>query len=99
MCFGNAFGFEFSDKLTDEELFSRTFGAVIVAIPNDSNAIDKVEMAGGKFVGTTNDSGKFTWNGASLDIADALEAYEGKLERIFPTFAADAKMIMRSRNL
>ncbi|MBP5774065.1 MAG: phosphoribosylformylglycinamidine synthase subunit PurQ, partial [Clostridiales bacterium] len=84
--------FEFSDKLTFNDLFSRKMGTIIVAIPNDSNAIDKVEMAGGKFVGQTNDSGKFTWNGASLDLADALEAYEGKLERIFPTKAADAQM-------
>ena len=92
MCFGNELGFEFSDKLTFNDLFSRKMGTIIVAIPNDSNAIDKVEMAGGKFVGQTNDSGKFTWNGASLDLADALEAYEGKLERIFPTKAADAQM-------
>ena len=92
MCFGNELGFEFSDKLTFSDLFSRKMGTILVAIPNDSNAIDKVEMAGGKFVGTTNDSGKFTWNGASLDLADALEAYEGKLERIFPTKAADAVM-------
>ena len=92
MCFGNELGFEFSDKLTFDDLFSRKMGTIVVAIPNDSNAIDKVEMAGGKFVGQTNDSGKFTWNGASLDLADALEAYEGKLERIFPTKAADAEM-------
>ena len=92
MCFGNELGFEFSDKLTFNDLFSRKMGTIVVAIPNDSNAIDKVEMAGGKFVGTTNDSGKFIWNGSSLDLADALEAYEGKLERIFPTKAADAEM-------
>ena len=92
MCFGNELGFEFSDKLSFEDLFSRKMGTILVAIPNDSNAIDKVEMAGGKFVGTTTDSGKFTWNGASLDISDALEAYEGKLERIFPTKAAEANM-------
>ncbi|MBE7069555.1 MAG: phosphoribosylformylglycinamidine synthase [Ruminococcaceae bacterium] len=92
MCFGNELGFEFSDKLTFSDLFSRKMGTIVVAIPNDSNAVDKVEMAGGKYVGQTNDSGKFTWNGASLDLADALEAYEGKLERIFPTKAADAEM-------
>ena len=92
MCFGNELGFDFSGKLSFNDLFSRKMGTIIVAIPNDSNAVDKVEMAGGFFVGTTNDSGKFSWNGESLDIAEALEAYEGKLERIFPTKAADAVM-------
>jgi phosphoribosylformylglycinamidine synthase len=92
MCFGNRLGFEFSDKLSFNDLFSRKMGTIIVAIPNDSNAIDKVEMAGGKFIGTTTEFGVFSWNGAELDIDDALDAYEGKLERIFPTIADEANM-------
>ena len=92
MCFGNGLGFEFSDKISLEELFSRTMGAIIVAIPKDSNAIDKVEMAGGKYLGKTNDSGAFTYNGQSLSFADALTAYESKLEPVFATKAADADM-------
>ena len=67
-------------------------GTIIIAIPNDSNAIDKVEMAGGKFIGMTNDSGKFSWNGQELAISDAVDSYEGKLERIFPTKAKEADM-------
>ncbi|MBO4241885.1 MAG: phosphoribosylformylglycinamidine synthase, partial [Clostridiales bacterium] len=50
MCFGNGLGFKFSDKLAMEDLFSRTMGTIIVAIPNDSNAVDKVEMAGGIYL-------------------------------------------------
>jgi phosphoribosylformylglycinamidine synthase len=92
MCFGNELGFEFSDKLSFEDLFSRKMGTIIIAIPNDSNAIDKVEMAGGKFIGMTNDSGKFSWNGQELAISDAVDSYEGKLERIFPTKAKEADM-------
>ena len=92
MCFGNMLGFDFSDKLSEADLFSKTLGAVIVAIPNDGNAVDKVEMAGGKFLGTTNDTGDFTYAGATLSGKDAVEAYEGKLERIFPTVAKPADM-------
>ena len=92
MCFGNKLGFDFSDKLTEADLFSRTLGSIIVAIPGDGNAVDKVEMAGGKFLGTTNDNGSFTFNGASLSGKEAVEAYEGKLERIFPTIAKEADM-------
>lgn len=92
MCFGNGLGFEFSDKLTEADLFSKTLGAVIVAIPKDSNAIDKVEMAGGKYLGKTNSSLAFSYKGQSLTFADALSAYEGKLEPVFATKAQDADM-------
>ena len=92
MCFGNGLGFEFSDKISEKELFEKTMGAIIVAIPKDSNAVDKVEMAGGKFLGKTNSSDAFTYNGQALSLADALAAYEGKLEPVFATKAADADM-------
>ena len=90
MCFGNGLGFKFSDKLTMEELFSKTMGAIIVAIPNDSNAIDKVEMAGGKFLGVTDDSGIFAYGSQSLAASEALSSYEGKLEPIFATKATSS---------
>lgn len=92
MCFGNALGFEFDSSLTEEELFSRTFGAVIVAVPNDGNAIDKIKMTGGKFLGTTISEPVFRYNESEAAAGAMAISYEGKLERIFPTFAADAYM-------
>ena len=90
MCFGNNLGFKFSDKFSEDELFRRTMGAIIISVSNDSNAVDKVEMAGGKFLGVTTSDGKFEFNGSSVSVSDALEAFEGKLERVFATKAADA---------
>lgn len=95
MCFGNALGFDFDSSVAEEELFSRTFGAVIVAVPNDPNAVDKVKMAGGKLLGVTSDRGVFTHSGQELAAGSAAISYEGKLERIFPTFAAEANMKMQ----
>ena len=92
MCFGNALGFDFDQSVTEEELFSKTMGAVIVAIPNDPNAVDKVKMAGGKYLGVTTSYPKFTYNGQELAAGAAAISYAGKLEKIFPTFAADGKM-------
>ncbi len=92
MCFGNALGFDFDSGITEEELFSRTFGAVIVAIPNDANAVDKVKMAGGKLLGVTTDKPVFTYNGQEVAAGAAAISFEGKLERIFPTFASEANM-------
>ncbi|MBP5180118.1 MAG: phosphoribosylformylglycinamidine synthase [Clostridiales bacterium] len=92
MCFGNALGFDFADDITEEELFSRTFGAVIVAIPNDGNAVDKIKMTGGKFLGTTTADPVFRYNGSEASAGAMAISFEGKLERIFPTFAADATL-------
>ena len=74
------------------DLFSKTLGSILVAVANDSNAIDKVEMAGGKFIGKTTSDDVFTYGDQTISISDALNAYESKLEPIFPTMAADAKM-------
>ncbi|MBR1797720.1 MAG: phosphoribosylformylglycinamidine synthase [Clostridiales bacterium] len=92
MCFGNALGFEFSSDFKEEDLFSRTFGAVIVAIPNDANAVDKVKMTGGIYLGQTTIEPKFTYKDQEVMAGAAAISYEGKLERIFPTFAAEASM-------
>ncbi len=92
MCFGNNLGFEFDTKVDMNQLFNRSLGTIIVAVDNDANAIDKIEMAGGFFLGKTDDSGKFTYGTQEIAVSDALEAYEGKLEPIFATKAVDGTM-------
>ncbi len=95
MCFGNNLGFEFSDKLEFKDLFTRKMATLILAVPDDSNAVDKVLMAGGRFIGSTTTSGAFTFRGASVPVETALNYYEGKLEKIFPTVSADAEIPVR----
>ena len=92
MCFGNALGFEFSHEIPMKELFSRTFGAVIVAIPDDANAVDKIKMTGGIYLGKTVDEPYFTYGDTRVPAGAMAISYEGKLEKIFPTFAADARL-------
>ncbi len=92
MLVGNKLGFEFDANLTEDFLFNKALGTIILAIDNDSNAIDKVEMVGGKFLGKTNDTGVITYKDASISVEDALNAYESKLEPIFPTVSNDGTM-------
>ncbi len=84
MCFGNKLGFHFDDSWNMESLFSRTLGAVIVSV-RDGNAVEKIESVGGRFLGKTNDSGSISWKDCAIEVSDALTAYEGTLEPIFPT--------------
>ena len=92
MCFGNSLGFEFSTDIPENELFERTMGTVILAIADDSNAVDKVEMIGGRYLGKTNLSNDFTYGNQKCSAAAAFLSFQGKLEKIFPTAGADANM-------
>ncbi|MBN1891703.1 MAG: phosphoribosylformylglycinamidine synthase [Clostridiales bacterium] len=84
MCLGNKIGFHFDETWDLDELFSRTLGAVILAV-RDGNAVEKIESVGGRFLGKTNDSGRITWKDEMVSVDQALAAYESTLEPIFPT--------------
>ncbi|MBO4635851.1 MAG: phosphoribosylformylglycinamidine synthase [Clostridiales bacterium] len=92
MCFGNSLGFNFSDEIPMEDLFRRSLGTLIISVANDGNAIDKIEMAGGRYIGHTNNYGNFFYGETSCECGAAALAFEGKLEKIFPTFAESAGM-------
>lgn len=84
MCFGNKVGFTFDDSWSVESLFSKTLGCVILSV-RDGNAVEKIESVGGRHLGKTNESGMIAWRDVIVSLDEAKEAYEGKLEPIFPT--------------
>lgn len=84
MCFGNKLGFRFDDSWSLDSLFSITLGSIILSV-RDGNAVEKIEAVGGRFLGKTDDSGAISLKDSSIQLSDALEAYESKLEPIFPT--------------
>ncbi len=79
-CFGNGLGFEFTADYNT--LFAERYGAIIVSAKEISefNGFDVVEL------GATADGG-FTHGKESISIAEALSAYTGRLEGVFPTTA------------
>jgi len=84
MCMGNRIGFQFVDSLSMEYMFSRSFGVMLVSV-RDSNAIDKLEMVGAKYIGHSTLSEAITWNGQLITLADAQKSFTSTLEPIFPT--------------
>jgi phosphoribosylformylglycinamidine synthase len=84
MCMGNRLGFLFEDHLDMEYLFSRSMGVLLVSV-QDRNAVDKIEMVGGRLIGTVTGSGALSWNGQLITLADAVKSFEDRLEPIFPT--------------
>ena len=84
MCMGNRLGFLFEDGLDMEYLFNRSMGVLLISV-QDKNAVDKLEMVGGRLIGTVTGSGALSWNGQLITLADASKSFEDRLEAIFPT--------------
>jgi len=89
MCMGNHIGLRFNDDIPMDDLFKRSFGTILLCV-RDGNAIDKLEMVGGRYLGQTMQSEALTWNGQLITLADAQKAFTSTLEPIFPTETTDA---------
>lgn len=79
-CFGNGLGFEFiADYNT---LFAERYGAIIISAKEifEFKGFDVIEL------GITTE-GRFTHGKESISLTDALSAYTGRLEGVFPTTA------------
>ena len=75
MCFGNGVGFDFSDKLSLEDIFAYGYGSFVLEMKNGSDD--------GIFIGETSNSGKISYKGESVSLAELSEIYEGKLEKVY----------------
>ena len=90
MTFGNGLGLQFNDALNEKTLFTRSFGSILL-VPSEKNAVEKIEMLGGFRVGTTTDDGRICYKDKQLLSSEALNAYEGTLEPIFPILTETEK--------
>ena len=76
MCFGDGIGFEYDDKVSNEEIFGYSYGSFVVELA------DGVPMVG-KLLGCTTADGKISSKGGSVPLDELLSVYEGKLEPIY----------------
>ena len=75
MAMGNGFGFSF-DGVTLQDLFSYKYGSFVLEL--------KESVPFGKLVGYVTEDGKFTLGDEKVDTGAVIEAYEGKLESVYP---------------
>ncbi len=78
MAFGNKTGFTFAQNLDSKDLFAPLQGSFVLELA-DENAFDGVVL------GTTNDNSVFIIDGTVYTCDDLIEAWAGKLEKVFPT--------------
>ncbi len=76
MCFGNGLGFCYSEGMGLEDLFGYKYGAFILELA------DGAEL--GTVLGEVTDSATIGLAGESVELADLLNIYEGKLESVYP---------------
>ena len=82
MAFGNKLGVTLDSSYSVEDLTKKCYGAILLEMP--SEAVDKITCAY-KVVGEVNDSKNFTYGDTVIPMEEALEAWTGKLEKVFPT--------------
>ena len=78
MAFGNKTGFTFAQGLDKKTLFAPLQGSFVLELA-DENAFDGVTL------GTTNNNSVFIIDGAVYTLDDLIDAWTGKLEKVFPT--------------
>ena len=78
MAFGNKTGFTFAQNLDSKDLFAPLQGSFVLELADES-AFDGVVL------GTTNDNSVFIIDGTVYTCDDLIEAWAGKLEKVFPT--------------
>ena len=83
MCFGNKLGFKFDHELTAQEMFAPLSGSLILEMADNDEADGFLYYN----LGTTTDEPVIDTVSAKFDIDELIEAWTGKLEKVFPTKA------------
>ena len=82
MAFGNEFGAMLEDTLSIDELFSKDYGAIIAEVAPENLTQITAEY---KKIATITQQPNFVVGTTSISLKEALEAWTGRLESVFPT--------------
>ena len=97
MGFGNKLGVTFDSSVAPETLFAPAFGSLVAEVPvSRMDQVKELFASEGLadcmcVIGRVNDTRMFVHNGTVLSMDEAIDAWTGTLEKVFPTIAADGK--------
>ena len=83
MSLGNGYGFAFDDKLSLSDIFGYNYGSFILELASDEQI--------GTTVGYVTDNGTYSYLGEQIDVASVVDAYENKLESVYPCNISSTK--------
>lgn len=81
MCFGEKLGFRFSNELSPEQLYAPMAGAIVAQL---SSSAELRSELGAIPLGFVRDNDSFELDGVDIAVEEAISAYEGTLEKVFP---------------
>lgn len=88
-CFGNNYGFKFTNELTNDELFAPLSGSLILELADDAKLCENVLSYD---LGVVTDNEKIEINGKEVEISEILAKWCAPLEKVFPTQAECPKV-------
>ncbi len=80
MAFGNRMGVTFDGDFSEEELFEKKYGAIVVEVVNCGSL-----PAVARKIGRVTDTATFEIGGETIGMDEMMKAWTGTLESIFPT--------------
>ncbi|MBE5947263.1 MAG: phosphoribosylformylglycinamidine synthase [Lachnospiraceae bacterium] len=106
MAFGNKLGVHILDGISKDELVAKDYGSIIIEVKPENET--KLAVAA-KVIGGVKASATFTYGDVTVTMDEALAAWTGKLEKVFPTESGvpqtkietglyDAKTILVAKN-
>ena len=84
MSVGNGIGVKLCDHVMADELFALQYGSFLVELPACADLPETSNAVCVREIGQTIEEYAFIAAGETLDLADLQEAWEGKLEPVFP---------------
>lgn len=96
MAFGNKLGFVVSEELKPKDLFENGLGDIVLEVSRETAAAlaaedSEAEGLNLRAVAEVKDNGVFAYQKVTVTIDEALQAWTGKLEKVFPTKATKDK--------
>lgn len=88
-CFGNGYGFKFTNELTNDELFAPLSGSLILELADDAKLCENILSYD---LGVVTDNEKIEINGKEVEISEILAKWCAPLEKVFPTQAECPKV-------
>ena len=84
MCVGNTIGLACDPGFDARALFCPAYGSFIVELADDAQVPAPRDGVTGYVLGTTTEAYELTANGEKIDLAELQEAWESRLEGVFP---------------
>ncbi|MBR1391761.1 MAG: phosphoribosylformylglycinamidine synthase [Lachnospiraceae bacterium] len=89
MAFGNKLGVTIKEEVSADLLFAQGFGNLVAEVPEAS--LSELADIDAVVVGEVNDSQSFCYGDVKISVDEAIEAWTGTLEKVFPTRATQER--------